>query len=195
VNTEKLLRSPHHELGARWIFGYGSLVWRPAFDYLEARPASIRGWCRRFWQGSTDHRGVPGAPGRVVTLVRLTDAVCWGRAFLVAAEAMDEVLAHLDHREKGGYERHELELRFSSGETAPGLLWVATPENHNYLGPAPLEEIAAQVHAARGPSGPNVEYVLELAAALAAMNAPDEHVFDLARLLEGGLAARRSERG
>ena len=68
-----------------WIFGYGSLVWRPDIPHDERRPAWIRGFARRFWQGSTDHRGVPEAPGRVVTLVRDEAARCWGAAYRVAA--------------------------------------------------------------------------------------------------------------
>jgi cation transport regulator ChaC len=63
---------------------------------------------------------------------------------------------------------------------------VATPENPNYLGPASLEAIAAQVRASTGPSGPNVEYVLELARALRVMGATDEHVEALESLLVGG---------
>lgn len=172
--------------GDRWIFGYGSLVWRPDFPFRQAEAATIRGWSRRFWQGSTDHRGVPGAPGRVVTLVREHDAVCRGRAFLVVAPDVETVLAELDHREKGGYERHELDLQLATGSTVRGLVWVATEANRNYLGPAPLAEIAAQIRSARGPSGANVEYVLELARALAAMKADDPHVAALARLLDDG---------
>ncbi len=168
-----------------WIFGYGSLVWRPAFPFEERRPAYVCGWARRFWQGSTDHRGVPGAPGRVVTLVRESEAACWGAAYRLPPAEVDAVLARLDHREQGGYERHDLDLHFAdgAGPSAAGLVYVATPSNHNYLGPAPLAEIAAQVRSSRGPSGANLEYVLRLAAALREMDATDAHVFELERLL------------
>ena len=168
-----------------WIFGYGSLVWRPSFDYAEVRPGYVVGWARRFWQGSTDHRGVPGAPGRVVTLVREPDARCWGMAYRLEARDPDPVLRELDHREKGGYERYEEPLRFGDADHAPAtaLLYVATPANPNYLGPASLEAIAEQVRAACGPSGPNLEYVLRLAEALRRIGADDPHLFALERLL------------
>ncbi len=165
-----------------WIFGYGSLIWRPDFPHREARVADLAGWARRFWQGSTDHRGVPGAPGRVVTLV--PDAgLCRGMAYLVEAAERDAVIARLDHREKGGYRMVEAELVFAPGEAAPGVTYLATPDNHNYLGPAPLDAIAAQVRASHGPSGANIDYVLRLAEALRAIGADDDHVFELARIL------------
>jgi cation transport regulator ChaC len=169
-----------------WLFGYGSLIWRPTFAYLEARTAVLHGWERRFWQGSTDHRGVPAAPGRVVTLVRAASGQCWGRAFLIDTEQEAEVLEHLDGREQGGYVRESVALHFPgpSAFQAPGITYIAAPGNSNYLGPAPLEEIAAQVRRSRGPSGGNVEYVLRLAGALREMAAEDPHVFALAQLLE-----------
>ncbi|AUX22950.1 gamma-glutamyl cyclotransferase [Sorangium cellulosum] len=169
-----------------WIFGYGSLIWRPAFRFEQMAPGYITGWARRFWQGSIDHRGVPGAPGRVVTLIPEPGARCWGVAYRVAAADLDEVLRALDHREQGGYVRHDVPLTLADpalATTRTATVYVATPDNPHYLGAAPLADIAAQVLASRGPSGSNVEYVLRLAEALAAMGAEDEHVAALAALV------------
>jgi len=170
---------------ARWIFGYGSLVWRPAFEHVERAPGFIRGFARRFWQGSPDHRGVPHAPGRVVTLVPEPGAVCWGMAYRVAPAVWPEVLVTLDERESGGFERHDVALGFSDTARAPAqaLVYVAAEGNPNFLGPAATRDVVAQVRAARGKSGTNVDYVLRLAEALGALGVDDEHVFDLAARL------------
>ncbi|MEZ4253381.1 MAG: gamma-glutamylcyclotransferase [Polyangiales bacterium] len=163
-----------------WLFGYGSLVWRPDFPYLRAENGYVRGWTRRFWQASHDHRGVPDAPGRVVTLVRDPASICWGRVYEIDPEVWENVARGLDHREKDGYARHHERVWLSDDTTVDALVYVATPDNPSFLGEAPLEAIAAQVRGARGPSGSNVEYVLELARALRAMGAPDPHVEALA---------------
>lgn len=173
-----------------WIFGYGSLIWRPSFRFSERRPAILEGWSRRFWQGSTDHRGVPGAPGRVVTLIGEAGARCWGMAYRIAPEERERVLAMLDHREQGGYDRRIVELQLDSkdGPSSPrgvtALLYLATRANANFLGPASLDEMAHQVRGARGPSGDNREYVLRLAESLREHGAVDDHVFDLAARLD-----------
>lgn len=171
-----------------WIFGYGSLVWRPAFPHRERCAGFIEGFARRFWQGSTDHRGVPEAPGRVATLVPEPRARCWGVAYRVAAAEREAVLARLDHRERGGFERREVALRRVVGAVEapplPALVYVAGPENPNYLGPAPLDAMAAQIREARGPSGRNDEYLLRLSHALRELGGEDPHVEELvARLL------------
>lgn len=178
-----------------WIFGYGSLIWRPAIRHAERRPAWVRGFERRFWQGSTDHRGVPGAPGRVVTLVRRRAARCWGMAYRVPDAEHDAVLEALDERERGGYDRLRLPIHFAGAgrEEAPGphaLAWVATERNPGYLGPAPLRAIVDQVRGSAGPSGSNREYVLRLAGALREIGAEDPHVFALEALLRQEEEAR-----
>ena len=175
---------PRDEAGRLWIFGYGSLVWRPAFAHVSQRPASVAGWTRRFWQWSTDHRGVPGAPGRVATVVEDPGAVCWGRAYAVDPGAEASVLAGLDHREQQGYDRREVALHFADGPGPRALMYVATPDNPSFAGETPLPEIAGIIASRSGPSGPNLEYLLELAAALRAMGVEDPHVFALEAQLE-----------
>lgn len=166
-----------------WVFGYGSLIWRPSFCYEERRAAFVKNRARRFWQGSTDHRGVPGAPGRVVTLVDQPDSTCWGVAYRLSAGHAQDILRALDVREIGGYRRRPVELHFSDTESRRGLTYVALSDNTNYLGPASLDEIVAQIRSARGPSGANSEYVKSLARAISELGAEDEHVFELARML------------
>jgi cation transport protein ChaC len=168
---------------SKWIFGYGSLIWRVGFPYLECRPAFIRDHARRFWQGSTDHRGVPGAPGRVVTLVDAPGERCWGNAYKLDQHDEERVLAGLDHREKGGYRRLELPVCFDEENWEPGITYHAGSSNANYLGKASMRDIARQVISASGPSGPNIEYVLRLEKSLAKMKAHDAHVSEVASMI------------
>ena len=165
------------------MFGYGSLIWRPDFPFAERQRAYVRGYARRFWQGSIDHRGVPGAPGRVVTLVAEPDADCWGVVFRVEPADRDSVVALLDVRERGGYEQLLLDARLDDGRNVAALTYVAQPHNPNHLGPAPLREIAAQIRTARGPSGNNPQYVLQLHQALAELGITDDHVDALVSLI------------
>lgn len=159
-----------------WVFGYGSIIWRVDFPYIEQQPAYIKNWCRRFWQGSTDHRGTPSNPGRVVTLISQPGEICWGRAYRVSREYKAEVLASLDHREKGGYERLNIDIFFDEANFTSGMTYHATSGNPNYLGEAPYSDIAKQITSAHGPSGPNIEYIYKLYESLQQMNATDTHV-------------------
>lgn len=168
-----------------WVFGYGSLIWRPSFEFAERRVAQLNGFERRFWQGSTDHRGIPQAPGRVVTLIENPSAICIGIAYRITEPNIDDVLSHLDHREKGGYERRSVSILLDPplGNRVSGLVYFAGIENPEYLGAAPIEQVAKQIHHSVGPSGPNREYALRLADALRAIKAHDEHVFEVEQAL------------
>ncbi len=172
--------------GACWLFGYGSLIFRTDFAYLERRHAVVEGWVRRFWQGSHDHRGTPDAPGRVATLVRRPGTRCHGMAYRVT----NDVFAALDHREKNGYLRLETTLEFTDGSRADGVTYVATPSNAAWLGPAPEAKIAAHIAGACGPSGKNADYLLDLSRALRDMGVDDPHVGAIERFL----VALRDER-
>lgn len=168
-----------------WLFGYGSLIFKADFPFIERRPASIRGWSRRFWQGSHDHRGTESAPGRVVTLVPDECATCHGMAYLVTPEEF----AHLDHREKNGYLRLATDITFEDGSVREGIVYIAAMDNAAYLGPASELDIARQIAAARGPSGPNSEYLLQLAQALRELGRHDQHVHAIEAHLTKILAA------
>ena len=158
-----------------WLFGYGSLIYKVDFPVLAQQPAEIKGWKRRFWQGSHDHRGTPDAPGRVVTLFPEPDELCVGMAYLIAPD----VLAHLDFREKNGYLRTLVPMRLANGDVAQGLVYIATADNEAFLGEAPLMEMAKQIAYSIGPSGRNRDYLFQLAAALRDLGGEDRHVFDL----------------
>ena len=172
ANRNRNLFGDHDEV---WLFGYGSLIYLVDFPYLEARPATIRGWSRRFWQGSHDHRGTEANPGRVVTLIEEPRSLCGGLAFRVEATVFEQ----LDEREKNGYLRFATELSFDDGTTATGLTYIATPDNEAYLGEASEYEIARHICRTEGASGANSDYLLDLAKALRELGQQDDHVFEI----------------
>ena len=168
-----------------WVLGYGSLIFRAEFPFVERRVARIQGFSRRFWQSSPDHRGTPEAPGRVVTLIENQAGSVLGVAYRIARERSYAVLAELDRRERAGYERVEVEVEFTEAPfgRAPALVYQARPENPGFRANDDDARIAAIIRSARGPSGDNVSYVRRLAQALRELGEDDPHVFAIERLL------------
>lgn len=157
--------------GEVWLFGYGSLIWRPDVEFVERSVAVLPGYRRRFWQRSTDHRGTVEQPGRVVTLVEEEGAQVVGMAYrLVDPEA---TLARVDVREQQGYARVEAEVEMGGGRRRV-IVYVADRGNPYFVGDEAIEVTAAVIAGAHGPSGANVEYVRALVAALGELGVAEE---------------------
>ncbi|WKY13751.1 hypothetical protein Q1695_004524 [Nippostrongylus brasiliensis] len=167
-----------------WIFGYGSLLWNPNFQFEKKVPGVVKGYARRFWQLSPDHRGTPTKPGRTVTLVPDENSVCWGLAFKIAAEHVVATKKYLDFREKAGYSL--VKMMFKPDDTSMDSFevqaYMSLGDEH-HAGPSDLEETCRTIVESEGPSGPNVEYALLLAKVLheQASHVPDHHVFEIER--------------
>ena len=166
-----------------WLFGYGSLIWRPNVKFVQKAPAILRGWTRSFSQMSVDHRGTPASPGRVLTLRRCAGEDCVGRAFRIADDVWLETVRYLDEREKGGYQGVQVEIQVDD-ETVSALTYIAPPGNPHDVGLEPTSKLISIMATAAGPSGSNREYLLALVSALRAEGIIDPYLESLAALLE-----------
>ena len=166
-----------------WVFGYGSLIWRPDFQFAEQRLATVAGYRRSFCQASHDYRGTQQLPGRVVTLASDPDSQCEGMAFRVA-ESEEDVLKLLDIREQDGYERQSLRLTFKDGSVEDGVTWIASAGNPSWRGGECITEVAQLIAHRTGPSGSNRDYLFELQRALAAMRIEDNYIEELCRRVQ-----------
>lgn len=185
---------PSNSDNSLWVFGYGSLCWHPGFDYGDQIKGHIQGFARKFWQGNTTHRGTPDKPGRVATLVEDRKEVTHGLALKLKDQA---ALDYLNNREVtlGGYVSHITMFypRDKSREPFPILLYIATSTNVQWLGPAPLDDVAEQVVTCSGNTGHNVEYVLRLADWIRAEmpEAMDDHLFTLEKIVKAKVKSRK----
>jgi cation transport regulator ChaC len=134
-----------------WVFGYGSLVWNPGFDYDEKIIGFIKDYRRVFDLACIDHRGTPEHPARTCTLEEKEGSLCWGAAYCVRGgpERERKAMEYLERRECE-YDSKTL-VNFYKDEdslepTLTGVIvFTSTPDkvsNKYYLGPAPLEDMA-----------------------------------------------------
>ncbi|CAA7622023.1 conserved hypothetical protein [Candidatus Terasakiella magnetica] len=143
-----------------WVFGYGSLMWRPGFESVEVRPARLDGWHRDFCIYSRHWRGTPAKPGLVLGLDM--GGQCRGLAFRVTAPCRDAVVDYLNERELIGYAylATTLEVSLDDGRRVPAYTFVADTSHHHYAGKLALEQAAAIIMDAEGRAGLNRDYLI-----------------------------------
>jgi cation transport protein ChaC len=174
-----------------WVFGYGSLIWRPDFPHLERRVARLIGAHRALCVYSWVHRGTPDHPGLVLGLDR--GGTCRGVAFRVAPADWDAVVDTLRAREQvtAVYLERMRDIRFADGSAARALTYVVDRASGQYAGKLDEDQQFRLVASARGRSGENRDYVINTAAHLAELGMPDPRLDRLARRLTGHVAAGR----
>lgn len=172
-------------MGELWVFGYGSLIWRPGFPFLEAVPARLAGFHRSLCIYSHVHRGTPERPGLVLGLDR--GGSCLGRAFRVDPLHRDETIAYLREREQATavyLERHlPVTLLDGSERRVPALAYVADRRHEQYAGRLAHDLQLELVSRGVGRSGINRDYVLSTVAALADLGIHDASLARVAAAL------------
>jgi glutathione-specific gamma-glutamylcyclotransferase len=177
-----------------WVFGYGSLIWRPGFEHLERVPARLTGAHRGLCVFSHVHRGTPEKPGLVLGLD--LGGACRGIAYRVAKKHRARTIAYLRAREQ---------VTMVYRETVRGVTLLASPERRvqavvymvdrghpQYAGRL---DLATQLHLVRqghGQSGANRDYVLSTVHALEALGLRDRDLHLLAERLRGTSEAHAS---
>jgi len=181
-----------HESGDLWVFGYGSLMWRPAFAYLERESARLIGLHRALCVFSFVHRGTPERPGLVLGLDR--GGMCRGIAYRVAAAKRAETVGYLRAREQvtSVYleTMRQIELEDSARRRVQALCYVVDRSHVQYAGRLTLAESLHHVRQGHGQSGANRDYVLETVHALEALGYRDTELHLLAAQLRGVHEAR-----
>jgi cation transport protein ChaC len=142
-----------------WVFGYGSLMWRPGFPFAERRHAHLHGYHRSLCVFSHVHRGTPGNPGLVMGLDR--GGRCHGVAFRVEAHEAEATVHYLREREQATavYLERRLPVRLDDGRKVAALAYVADKAHEQYAGRLSFDEVLRLVRQGEGVSGRNPDYV------------------------------------
>jgi cation transport protein ChaC len=151
--------APSH--GALWVFGYGSLMWRPGFAYSLRCKATLRGWRRSLCIYSHVYRGTPERPGLVLGLDR--GGSCHGVAFRVEEALREGAIRYLREREQptAVYVERTVPVTLETGERVRALAFVADRLHPQYAGRQTREAMLERIRAGRGKTGDNASYVTE----------------------------------
>lgn len=171
-----------------WIFGYGSLMWRPGFTFEEQAVAHIHGYHRSLCIYSHVHRGTEEQPGLVLGLDR--GGSCKGMAFRVSAASVKTTLVYLRGREQatGVYREIHLHAALSDGRRVEALAYAADQTHAQYAGRLDRRDALRLILQGNGISGNNPDYVCNTLNHLRALDIRDDYLEWLVRQLaeDGG---------
>ncbi len=167
-------------MGDFWVFGYGSLIWRPGFAHVETQRARLHGYRRSLCVYSFVHRGTRERPGLVLGLDR--GGSCVGLAFRVPGDLRDEVIAYLRERElvTSVYLERTLKVRLDNGATVEAVAYIVDRDHEQYAGGLDAGHAASVVRGAVGESGNNEDYVLSTLKHLEALGIRDHWLEEVA---------------
>jgi len=167
-----------------WIFGYGSLIWRPEFEFVESRLATLEEYRRALCLWSRINRGTPEVPGLVFGLERGGEG-CGGMVFRVPAHLVRDTFSAVWVREMstGAYHPNWLECQTDQGKVS-ALTFVINQQASSYVPEPHPDELVEIVHRAQGIYGSCYDYVMQTAVALKQAGICDQRLLTLAERLE-----------
>lgn len=168
----------------RWVFGYGSLMWRPGFPFIERRGATLHGRRRAFCIYSVHHRGTYERPGLVLGLA--PGGACRGAAYRVDEAHWPETYAYLMEREQPTetYIEARRHVRLDDGRREEALCFLSDVRHPQWAGALSLERQAELIAGATGLSGRNVDYLRDLVEHLREMRVRDGAMERLLAMVE-----------
>lgn len=170
-------------MGDFWVFGYGSLIWNPGFEFIDRKKSKLLGYHRALCMQSWVHRGTRENPGLILGLDE--GGECYGIAMLVERSKRKDVIEYLRARElvTDVYKEVWVELEMQDGENVQALTYKVDTTHDQYVGKIPFEDQLEIIRNAKGASGKNIDYVKNTAQALRDVNIEDHHLEKLDQLL------------
>jgi len=167
-----------------WVFGYGSLMWRPGFPFAEMAPAHLSGWRRDMCIQSIHYRGTPDVPGLVSGLT--PGGACQGRAYRIEPHDVDDVIAYLDERElvTDVYLPQHHDVSLSDGRTVAARVYVADIDHDQFAGHWPQDRKVEYLLQGVGSEGRSLEYLSNIIEQLGQLGIEDEGLSALLRHAE-----------
>ena len=176
--------------GPFWVLAYGSLIWKPAFEHVEARRVAVHGWRRAFCMDMHDWRATPAQPGLMMALAR--GGACVGVAYRMPGDDPEGRMLRLLDREVAWREDRPW-LRWvtarGGGETIRALAFYCAPAADPTLLHLPIEAQAARIARAAGPAGSCAEYLRNTVVHLEALGIRDRYLWRLQALVAAEIEA------